>query len=103
MDADPRLAEIAVRAAAATKGPWELCEEYGPNFYAYQQGEYLAGVGDFNFGDGDQAEADREFTIHAAADVRFLLAEVRRLTGEVTQLATELQILEKSLGLSETA
>lgn len=84
MPNENRLAEIAARNAAATKGPWEPCEEYGPNFYAFQQGEYLAGVGDFNFGDGAQADADREFMIHAAADVSWLLARVAELEAAQT-------------------
>ncbi|WP_030292292.1 hypothetical protein [Streptomyces katrae] len=74
-----RLAEIEARLQAATKGPWEPCKEYGPNFYAFQQGEYLAGVGNFDFGEGAQADADREFVIHAPVDVASLLAKVAEL------------------------
>lgn len=87
-----RLAEIQTRAAAATPGPWELCEDYGPNFYGYLRGEYLQGVGDFYFGDGDQADADREFTTHARADVDWLIAEL-------TKARDENDVLERALGI----
>lgn len=73
------LDEIDTRALAATDGPWERYEDYGPYFYANTSGEYLRGVGDLNFGVGEQADADEAFVRHAQEDVTVLLAEVRRL------------------------
>jgi len=94
-----RLAEIQTRAAKATEGPWEQCDGYGPNFYGYLRGEYLQGVGDFNFGQGDQADADREFTIHARDDIEWLIGEVQTLR---TQLATaERQLAEADDALAD--
>ncbi|MDX3249009.1 hypothetical protein [Streptomyces sp. ME18-1-4] len=74
-----QLDDIQARANAATPGPWERYENYGPTFFANIRGSHLLGVGDFNFGVGEQAEADEEFVRHAPEDVRTLLAEVRRL------------------------
>jgi hypothetical protein len=89
MKAEPadRLAEIQARANRATRGPWELDEQTGPNFYGYLRGEYLQGVGDLNFGEGDQADADRKFTIHARTDMDWLIAEVARLHDVIGQQA----------------
>ena len=81
-----QLDEIEARANAATPGPWEEHKPYGPDFYAYLRGPYLRGVGTLNFGDGEDAAADREFVKHAREDVDALLAEVRRLTARVTEL-----------------
>lgn len=80
-----RLAEIRAREAAATEGPWEAYPEMGPHFYGYLRGEYLRGVGDLNFGEGEQAEADRTFTLAAREDVPWLLAEVSRLADELAE------------------
>ena len=77
-----RLAEIQARAKKATEGPWELDAQTGPNFYGYLRGEYLQGVGDLDFGEGDQADADREFTINARTDVDWLITEVLQLRAE---------------------
>ncbi|MFD4547225.1 hypothetical protein [Streptomyces sp. NPDC058466] len=83
---DQQLTVIEARAGAATPGPWEEHDDYGPHFYAYLRGSYLRGVGTLNFGDGEDAEADREFVKHAREDVDALLAEVRRLRARVTEL-----------------
>ena len=78
-----RLAEIAARAEAATPGPWVEYPQYGPNFYAYVDGSYLRGVGTMNFGDGEDADADREFVLHARTDVPALLATIERLRARL--------------------
>ncbi|MGW4043002.1 hypothetical protein [Streptomyces sp. NPDC004721] len=82
---DEQLAEIEARVTAATDGPWERYTGYGPHFYANTAGPYLRGVGDLNFGVGDQAAADEEFVRHAAEDVRTLLVEVRRQRAELAK------------------
>lgn len=79
---DQQLDDIEARAQAATDGPWDRYG-YGPNFFANTSGPYLRGVGDFNFGVGEQADADEEFVRHAVEDVRALVAEVRRLRAEL--------------------
>lgn len=73
------LAPIEARATAATTGPWERHPQYGPHFLANITGAYLEGVGDLNFGTGEQADADEEFVRHAQPDVTALIAEVKRL------------------------
>ena len=73
-----QLDDIEARAQVATDGPWDR-HGYGPNFFANTSGPYPRGVGDFNFGVGEQADADEEFVRHAVEDVRALVAEVRRL------------------------
>jgi hypothetical protein len=83
---DQQLNDIEARAQAATPGPWERDDDYGPTFFANTSGEYLQGVGDFNFGVGEQAEADEEFVKHAREDVDVLVAEVRRLRAELAAL-----------------
>lgn len=80
------LDAIETRANAATPGPWEEHADYGPHFYAYLRGPYLRGVGTLNFGEGEEADADREFVKHAREDVPALVAEVRRLRARVTDL-----------------
>jgi hypothetical protein len=83
---DQQLDEIEARADAATSGPWELHEGCGPHFYAYLRGSHLQGIGTLNFGDGEAADADREFVTRAHGDVDQLLAEVRRLRTRVAEL-----------------
>ncbi|KAF2774664.1 hypothetical protein [Streptomyces sp. OM5714] len=80
-----QLTDIEARANAATPGPWEHYTQYGPTFFANTTGPYLQGVGDLNFGEGEQARADEEFVVHAPEDVRALLAEVRRLQDELAE------------------
>jgi hypothetical protein len=77
------LDQIEARANAATPGPWEEYPEYGAHFYAYLRGPYLRGVGTLNFGDGEDAEADREFVKHAREDVAAMADEIRRLRAEL--------------------
>lgn len=83
------LDAIEARAAAATPGPWEPAPEYGEYFYAYQRGEYFRGVGQFSFGDGEEAEADRAFVMAAAVDVPALVAYARSLEAENARLQQE--------------
>ena len=82
-NADDRIAAIRDRAKAATEGPWERYPEYGPTFIANTTGPYLRGVGDFNFGVGQQAEADEAFVSNARQDVDFLLARVTELEAQL--------------------
>lgn len=84
-----RIAEIRGREQAATPGPWEPYKDYGPNFYAYLLGEHLRGVGDLNFGDGEEAEADRAFVTHAREDMHDLLAILDLYVGHEPTLAEE--------------
>lgn len=83
------LAAIAARANAATPGPWEPCPEYGPNFYAYFGGSHLQLIGDISFGEGEQADADREFVLHARTDVPALLARVAELEAQAATTRAE--------------
>ncbi|WP_318201093.1 hypothetical protein [Streptomyces sp. SCL15-4] len=88
MPHDPQpldLDAIETRANAATPGPWEEHPQYGPHFYAYLGGPYLRGVGTLNFGDGEDAEADREFVKHAREDIDAMAAEIRRLRAELAR------------------
>ncbi|MFI6249017.1 hypothetical protein [Streptomyces sp. NPDC051016] len=80
-----REQDIRTRARAATPGPWEPYAKYGPTFFANISGPYLQGVGDFNFGEGEQAEADEAFVRHAREDVDALLAEIDRMRAAHTQ------------------
>jgi hypothetical protein len=80
------LDAIETRKNAATPGPWERYAEYGPHFVANITGPYLRGVGDLNFGVGDQAAADEEFVKHAREDVAVMAAEIRRLRTERDEL-----------------
>jgi hypothetical protein len=73
-----RLAEIAARVEAASKGPWKVCEDYS----------------DVLDGDGHQIishfhDADGQFTAHARQDVPALLAEVERLKARVAELEAQ--------------
>lgn len=78
-----QLTEIDARRQAATPGPWSPYTVHGPTFYANVSGPYLRGVGDLDFGIGEQAEADKEFVRHAREDVDALLAEVHRLRARL--------------------
>lgn len=79
------LAPIQARHEAATSGHWYLQPNYGPDFVASELAGYEHGIGTLNFGDGDQADADREFVLNAHCDVGALLARVVELEQ---QLAT---------------
>lgn len=96
-DPAERLAEIRAREQTATPGPWEPYAEYGPDFYANVRGPHLLGVGDLRFGDGDQADADRDFTLRARVDVPWLLARVDALTTERDQALDQLAVWEGKL------
>ncbi|WP_412078979.1 hypothetical protein ACLF6K_37180 [Streptomyces xanthophaeus] len=108
MDADTRLAEIAARHQAATKGTWGTYYDGEVYHLAADLAVFDGSVGRWigELPDGDdkmQAFNDAMFIGRAPDDVRFLLAEVRRLNGEVAELAAENQILEDALGLNEAA
>jgi hypothetical protein len=85
---EQQLAEIRAREAAATEGPWEPCPGWGPTFYGNLRGEYLRGVGDINFGVGEQADADLAFVLAAREDIPALLAEAERQAKRVGHLST---------------
>jgi hypothetical protein len=98
-----QLDEIAARANAATPGPWERYAEFGPTFLANTTGEYLRGVGDFNFGVGEQADADETFVRHAQQDMTALLAYIRRLQGQRKYLITQLAKRDAETGRGDKA
>ncbi|MFE7360700.1 HlyD family secretion protein [[Kitasatospora] papulosa] len=101
-----RLIEIRLRVEAATPGPWEEHLPYGDSFYAYLNGPYLRGVGTLEFGDGEDAEADRAFTLNARQDVPALLAEVdrlRALAAEQARRPRRFTPLEEAVRNIETA
>ncbi|MFD8777471.1 hypothetical protein [Streptomyces sp. NPDC059916] len=85
-----REAEIAARAEAATPGPWERAEDHGKYFYAYLGGAYMRGVGTLNFGEGEDAEADRAFVLNAREDVDLLLAELAAARAERDEVKAQL-------------
>ena len=92
-----RIAEIEQRAEAATPGPWEEHAAYGENFYAYLGGPYLRGVGTLNFGDGDDAEADKALTVNAREDIRALLSELYAVRAELRVARGRVAALENAL------
>jgi hypothetical protein len=71
---DQQLAEIAARAAAATKGPWSLNGKCASNL----RDNTSRPVGELICGDADQ-----DFIVHAREDVPALLAEIDRLRARV--------------------
>ena len=74
------LAAIKARYDNATGGAWYFEEQYGPHFLASEHHGYMQGIGDLiGFGDGEQADADRDFVQHAKQDMAALLDEVDRL------------------------
>ncbi|WP_181799431.1 hypothetical protein [Kitasatospora acidiphila] len=77
-----QLAAILARHGTATSGTWYLQPNYGPHFVAAEHHGYEHGIGTLDFGEGDQADADREFVLNAHEDVAALLAEVDRLRAE---------------------
>ena len=87
--AEDTLASIRNRAKAATEGPWERYPEYGPTFFANVTGSHLQGVGDFNFGVGDQAEADETLVRHAHEDIAYLLARVAQMEQQLGRAQAE--------------
>jgi hypothetical protein len=63
-----RIAEITARVGAASKGPWASPK---PGIVTDADGNLLA-----IFGGCAQDEADATLVIHAADDIRYLLAEL---------------------------
>jgi hypothetical protein len=89
---DERLAGIAARAEAASKGPWKVCENYN----------------DVLDGDGHQIishfhDADGQFTAHARQDVPALLVEVQRLKAQRSFLLNQLRIKDARSGDADRA
>jgi hypothetical protein len=82
-----QLDDIEARTNAATPGPWEPYPAYGPAFHANTTHGQLMGVGDLEFGAGEQAEADAAFVRHAREDIDALLDAYRRLTTELADQA----------------
>lgn len=74
-----RLARIRKVHASATPGPWHFYKQYGPFFLGHEHHGYLNGIGQLEFGEGDQAKADRAFVRQSPEFVAELLAEVDRL------------------------
>jgi len=82
LDLDP----IRQRHQAATGGHWHLNRgsvDFDPNFVFAEHHGYEHGIGSLDFGDGDQADADREFVLNAHTDMGQLIAEVERLCAEL--------------------
>jgi len=97
-----RIAEIQQRVDAATPGPWEEHAAYGENFYAYLGGPYLRGVGTLNFGDGDDAEADKALTVNAREDIRALLSELFTVRAELRVARGRVAELEAKAATART-
>lgn len=102
LDLDP----IQARHQAATGGHWYVNRgSYDdPNFVVAEHHGYAHGVGSFDFGEGDEAEADREFILNAHTDIASLLAEIDRLCAELDGRDAEarerwIQNQEKQLGI----
>ncbi|WP_328632077.1 hypothetical protein [Streptomyces sp. NBC_00356] len=87
--------EIRERAEAATPGPWVEYADYGKDFYAYTGGPYLRGVGTLNFGDGDDADADLEFTQNAREDVLAVAAELAAVRAERDEAQARVDEVER--------
>lgn len=100
---EQQLTAIAARAQAATPGPWLPYTVHGPTFYANVAGPYLRGVGDLDFGVGEQAEADKEFVKHAQQDVTALVAAVRRLQQQRKCLIGQLAKRDAETGRGDKA
>ena len=98
-----QLAGIEARASSATPGPWSPYTVHGPTFYANVAGPYLRGVGDLDFGVGEQAEADKEFVRHAQQDVTALVAYTRRLQAQRKYLLTQLAKRDAETGRGDQA
>lgn len=98
------LAPIQARHQAATGGIWRY-ESYaglGPHGVL---GAANLPIGRLDFGEGDQADADRTFVLNAHADMTNLLAEVERLrelldqrTGDIADKALENAALRARVG-----
>ncbi|MFD0408605.1 hypothetical protein [Kitasatospora sp. NPDC127116] len=86
------LDAIQARHAAATGGNWRY-EAYAGLGEHGVLGAADIPIGRLDFGDGDQADADRDFVLNAHQDVTALLARVRQLE---TELATERAVAESN-------
>lgn len=87
-----QLDAIKARYDNATGGAWYFEEQYGPHFLASERHGYMHGIGDLiGFGDGEQADADREFVQNAKSDMALLLDEVDRLNGVMAAVAKVLK------------
>jgi hypothetical protein len=80
---DEQHAAIRARHQAATGGTWYPQPNYGPHFVAAEHHGYEHGIGTLDFGDGYQADTDREFVLNAHADMGRLLAERDELLAEL--------------------
>lgn len=80
------LTAIKARAQAATDGPWRLEAHAGLGQHGVL-GPANWSVGALEFGDGPDADADREFVINAPTDIAALIAKVEHLTAEVERLS----------------
>jgi hypothetical protein len=96
------LAAIQARERAATPGPWYLQPNHGDTFVAAEVNGYERGVGDLDFGAGDDAAADREFTLNARQDVPALLTEITRLREENARLTAELTVEYNPVAVPKT-
>lgn len=93
------LAAIKARYDRATPGAWHFEEQYGPYFLASEVHGYMRGVGQLEFGEGDEADRDREFVLHAHADMAALLDEVDRLRAESERLHAQLDGAREEWGV----
>jgi len=84
------LGAIRARCRAATPGPWYPQPNHGPDFVAAEAAGYEHGIGDLNFGNGAQADADREFVLNARQDMDALLARVRVLETRLDQRTADI-------------
>ncbi|MDH6141122.1 hypothetical protein P3T35_003135 [Kitasatospora sp. GP30] len=78
---DEQLTTIRARHQAATSGPWRN-EPYGGLGPETVLGPGMPAVAALDFGDGDQADADRDFVLNAHTDMAAVLAELDRLRAE---------------------
>lgn len=92
-----RLAEIRARVEAATPGPWAVDSSgvFGADTVVAAVSGYERVVGSLAFGAGEDAEADRAFTLHASEDMRALLAEVERQADELAARPSRADVLRQ--------
>ena len=92
---EERLAEIRVRAEAATPGAWRD-DRRADGVPAVHNGKVR--ICDTYRADG-QSVLNAEFIAHAREDVPALLDEVERLTDENTRLRVELEAAKRDMKL----
>ncbi|MFD0405531.1 hypothetical protein [Kitasatospora sp. NPDC127116] len=78
------LGAIQARTDAATGGDWRY-EAYAGLGKHGVLGAANIPIGRLDFGDGDQADADRDFVLNAHRDVAALLARVRQLEAQLAE------------------